>query len=146
MTLHPTSYTNVFENLFIGACLIPQNGNTNKQPRIRFLDASKHLYKRVCPSVRPSVCPSVRSQFRFRTSDASQCPPGLVRCFLVYLQESLPVCMSVRPYVRPSVGIKAKLPKTGPKSLENIDYMYESTTDASICPPGLVFFSFFKEK
>ena len=26
----------------------------------RFLDASTHLYKRVCPSVRPSVCPSVR--------------------------------------------------------------------------------------
>ena len=24
-----------------------------------FLDASSHLYKRVCPSVRPNVCPSV---------------------------------------------------------------------------------------
>ena len=33
-----------------------------------FLDASSHLYKRVCPSacpyVRPSVCPYVRYQFR----------------------------------------------------------------------------------
>ena len=25
-----------------------------------FLDASSHLYKRVCPSVHPSVCPSIR--------------------------------------------------------------------------------------
>ena len=27
---------------------------------VRFLDASSHLYKRVCPSVCPSVCPYVR--------------------------------------------------------------------------------------
>ena len=40
-----------------------------------FLDASKHLYKRVCPSVRPCV----RSQFRKPPKmDASYCPPGLV--------------------------------------------------------------------
>ena len=44
------------------------------------LDASKHLYMRVCPYVRMSVC----YQFRLRTSDASYCPPGLVVCYNVY--------------------------------------------------------------
>ena len=29
------------------------------------LDASSHLYKRVCPSVRPYVCPSVTRYFWF---------------------------------------------------------------------------------
>ena len=33
-----------------------------------FLDASSHLYLRVCPSVCQSVCPS----------DSSYCPPGLM--------------------------------------------------------------------
>ena len=31
---------------------------------LHFLDAPSHLYKRVCPSVRPSVCPSVRPWVR----------------------------------------------------------------------------------
>ena len=33
----------------------------NTQMEIIFLDASSHLYMRVCPSVRPSVCPSVNN-------------------------------------------------------------------------------------
>ena len=56
-----------------------------------FLDASSHLYKRVCPSVRPSVCLSVRLYVRplrlfkkhrlpsYRDADgASSCPARLV--------------------------------------------------------------------
>ena len=34
----------------------------NKREILPFLDAPSHLYKRVCPSVRPSVGPSVRPQ------------------------------------------------------------------------------------
>ena len=55
-----------------------------------FLDASSHLYKRVCPYVRPSVRMSVRP-FRFSAknrpkwlksiSDASICRPGLFFLF-----------------------------------------------------------------
>ena len=42
----------------------------------RFLDASKHLYKRVCPSVRPYVRPSVtNSDFALRTHLIAR--PGL---------------------------------------------------------------------
>ena len=40
-----------------------------------FLDASSHLYKRVCPSVRPYVRPLA---FWKNLRDASYCPPGLV--------------------------------------------------------------------
>merc|ERR1711951_309795 len=35
-----------------------------------FLDASSHLYKRVCPSVGPSVRPSVRRSVRWLVGDA----------------------------------------------------------------------------
>ena len=55
---------------------------------IRFLDATSHLYMRVCPSVRPSVRMSVRMSDRWHFSenagnddfslrDASYYPPGL---------------------------------------------------------------------
>ena len=37
---------------------------TNMIDTIPFLDASSHLYKRVCPSVRPLVRPSVRLSVR----------------------------------------------------------------------------------
>ena len=63
------------------------------------LDASSHLYKRVCPSVRlsirPSVCPSV-------------CPsihPSAHLSVRPSIRPSIspPVCPSVHPSVRPSV-------------------------------------------
>ena len=53
-----------------------------------FLDASSHLYKRVCPSVRPSVRPLVGR------------PVGLSVHPLVR--------WSVRPSVRPSVGLSVR--------------------------------------
>ena len=37
--------------------------NDSKYPKIGFLDASSHLYKRVCPLVRRSVGPSVGNPF-----------------------------------------------------------------------------------
>ena len=48
-----------------------------------FLDASSHLYTRVCPSVRPYVRPYVHPSvcpltLRKNRRDASYCPPGLV--------------------------------------------------------------------
>ena len=36
----------------------------NLRGKHEFFDASSHLYKRVCPSVRPSVNPSVRPSVR----------------------------------------------------------------------------------
>ena len=49
-----------------------------------FLDASSHLYKRVCPSICMSVRMSVRMSVTIEEKppeDASYCPPGLVRFF-----------------------------------------------------------------
>ena len=39
---------------------LQKRDNSNKD---QFLDASLHLYKRVCPSIRPSVCPLVHNAF-----------------------------------------------------------------------------------
>ena len=52
------------------------------------LDTSSHLYKRVCPSVCVSVCPSLSIKAKpletadFSRRDASYCPPGLDECVL----------------------------------------------------------------
>ena len=51
-----------------------------------FLDASSHLYKRVCPSICMSVRMSVRMSVTIEEKppeDASDCPPGLVICILI---------------------------------------------------------------
>ena len=45
---------------------------------LTFLDVSSHLCKIVCPFVRPCVRPLPIQ--KNRTSDASFCPPGVVRC------------------------------------------------------------------
>ena len=41
-----------------------------KKPGLLFLDASSHLYKRVCPSVGPSVGPLVRPSVRWSVGHA----------------------------------------------------------------------------
>ena len=46
----------------------------------KFLDAPSHLYKRVCPSVRSSVRPSVPSYFQTRTRRILCHVSGLVLC------------------------------------------------------------------
>ena len=54
---------------------------TIKNREIEFLDASSHLYKRVCPSVHPLVHPSVRyasSIITQMTHRVARRPPGLV--------------------------------------------------------------------
>ena len=81
-----------------------------------FLDASSHLYKRVCPSVRPSVChsvhlsvgwsvrPCVRYASSLITSIHLKSPTNHPRPFLdasSHLYKR--VCPSVRPSVRVSV-------------------------------------------
>ena len=105
-----------------------------------FLDASSHLYKRVCPSVclyvRPSVRPYVRPltimQNRRKTpkrvgnilwsyTDPLRthlfARPGLLDvslhlCLRVCLSVHLSVCPSICPYVCPSVSNLGKPPKT----------------------------------
>ena len=81
-----------------------------------FLDASSHLYKRVCPSVRPSICPLPLRKNRRGTHLIAR--PGLFLPLLVlnfFLDASLHlckrvcdfVCASDRPTVRNS-GISLK--------------------------------------
>ena len=76
-----------------------------------FLDASSHLYMRVCPSVRvsvrPSVCPSVNIKEKPPKTTISACEthritrPGLLFIFF-YLSSWTVFCLlSARPLISP---------------------------------------------
>ena len=56
---------------------------------LMFLDAPSHLYKRLCPSVRPSVGPSVPSYFPMRTRRILCRVSGLVIVFTVFFPSFL---------------------------------------------------------
>ena len=60
--------------------------------KVAFLDASSHLYKMVCPSVRPSVRLSIHPLrlYWYHADDASSCSPGLV-----VLNLAIPSCMTI---------------------------------------------------
>ena len=68
------------------------NDKFTRFKRRLFLDASSHLYMRVCPSVGPSVRPSVRPSVHLS----------------VYPPVRPPVCHSVRPSVLPSVHLSLR--------------------------------------
>ena len=87
-----------------------------------FVDASSHLFKRVCLSVRPYVRMIVTIKEK-PPGDESYCPLGLVRWVIASLYKR--VCPSVSLYVRYHQG----------KTAENDDF---SLRDASYFPPGIV--------
>ena len=66
-----------------------------------FLDASSYLYKRVCPSVGPSIRPSVRHPlFKYNVIPLTKHPTSFLDASSHLYKR---VCPSVGPSVRPSV-------------------------------------------
>ena len=86
-----------------------------------FLDASSHLYKRVCPSVRPSICPLPLRKNRRGTHLIAR--PGLFLPLLVlnfFLDESLHLCKRVCVCVHLSDRLQLRTTAdNGDFSLEN---------------------------
>ena len=85
-------------------CMIKMGFKVAQDTQLHFMDASSHLYKRVCPSVRPSVCPLVHpSVRRLVTHELRPCKSA------VFLPKLLPVRARTHlmPCIRPCFVLKA---------------------------------------
>ena len=95
-------FFHVFCNqLFSHFCPMTQSHTASKPAR--FLGASKHLYKRVCPSVRRSVRPSVRPLrlFFYPLIEVFRCTwcrvSGLVSLYAIWLKPFVEIFLHVVP-------------------------------------------------